>query len=76
MNEIMLNNQQLQALSLAAKAKLELADKAAQWFQANPGGTLDLAKQQMETLQAEIDRLEAERTALLQRILSTTFGGE
>jgi hypothetical protein len=76
MNEMLNQNQQLQARSVDLREKIALAEKAIEWFEANPGGTVEDARRQKEACNEEFQKIEAERSGLLQRLLSTSFDGD
>jgi hypothetical protein len=76
MNEALSANQQLQARSIDLRNQIAVAEKAVEWFEANAGGTIELARQQLETCRAELQKIEAERSGLLQRLLNTSFDGD
>ena len=74
--EAFMEDRRLQTQVLDLKARLELAQKGAAWFAAQPGGTESDARSQIETLSREIQQIESQRSGLLQQILSAPFGGE
>jgi len=60
---------QLQAQSVDLRAKLEVIEKTIAWFEMQPGGTEADARRLQQEFTAELQKIEARRSALLQQIL-------
>ncbi|MPZ50299.1 MAG: hypothetical protein GEU75_13545 [Dehalococcoidia bacterium] len=76
MNQAVTDNKTLQVQELDLKAKLAVAEGALAWYEMRPGGTVEDAQQLKGELASQIAEIAAKRSALLQQMLSTSFGGE
>ena len=66
----------LQDRSVELRGKIEVADGALAWFAMQPAGSEADARRLKDEYAAELQQIEARRSALLQQILSAPFGGE
>jgi hypothetical protein len=75
-NQTLGENKNLQTHELDLRAKLAIAEGALAWYELQPGGSVEDAKLLQGELLAQINEIAAKRKALLDQILSTSFGGE